>query len=86
MISWKANTQRDDHIRLLQDEGDMVWQKKNNYGLRSHIELAILRYKKIMGTAMKARELPQQKNRMWDCYACFKRITSLGMPVSVKVK
>lgn len=61
VISWKANTQRDDHIRLLQDEGDMVWQKKNNYGLRSHIELAILRYKKVMGTAMKARELPQQK-------------------------
>lgn len=28
VISWKANTQRDDHIRLLQDEGDMVWQKK----------------------------------------------------------
>ncbi|HAT9084909.1 TPA: hypothetical protein JBB30_01065 [Legionella pneumophila subsp. pneumophila] len=43
VISWKANTQRDDHFRILQDEGCMVWQKKNNYGLRSHIELAILR-------------------------------------------
>ncbi|WP_277619309.1 hypothetical protein [Legionella norrlandica] len=40
----------------------MAWQKQNNYGLRSHVEMAVLRYKKIIGQDMKARELPQQKN------------------------
>lgn len=37
VISQIANTQRDDHIRLLEEVGRMVWQKQNNYGLRSHI-------------------------------------------------
>jgi hypothetical protein len=86
VISREANTQRDDHIRLLDELGRMVWQKQNNYGLRSHIELAILRYKKIMVPAMKARELPQQKTEGGIATRALNRITSLGMPVSVKVK
>lgn len=39
----------------------MPRQKQNNYGLRSHVKLALLRYKKVIGPDMKARKLPQQK-------------------------
>jgi hypothetical protein len=38
----------------------MGWQQKTNDGLRSHIELAMLRYKMIIGNTLKARNLPQQ--------------------------
>ncbi len=86
MISLEANTQRDDHIRLLDEFGRMSWQKQNNYGLRSHIELAILRYKKIIGSAMKARELPLQETNGVIATRALNRITFLGMPASVKVK
>jgi hypothetical protein len=86
VISQEGNTQRDNHIRLLDELGRMAWQKQNNYGLRSHIELAILRYKKVIGPAMKARELPQQKTEGGIGTRALNRMTSLGMPASVKVK
>ncbi|HEN5658128.1 TPA: hypothetical protein U6346_002570 [Legionella pneumophila] len=41
---------------------------------------------KSHGDSHESKGITSAKNRMWDCYACFKRITSLGMPVSVKVK
>ena len=85
VISQAANTQRDAHIRLLQ-EGRMAWQKQNNYGLRSHVELAVLRYKKIIGPDMKARELPQQKTEGGIGARVLNRMTSLGMPISIKMK
>lgn len=84
--SRKKDTQRDKHIRLLEKVGRLTWQKQNNYGLRSHVELAILRYKKIIGTDMKARELPQQKTEGAISVRALNRMTSLGMPISVKVK
>ena len=86
VISQIANTQRDDHIRLLEEVGRMAWQKQNNYGLRSHVELAVLRYKKVIGPDMKARELPQQKTEGGIGTRVLNRMTSLGMPASVKVK
>ena len=82
----KKDTQRDKHIHLLQKVGRLAWQKQNNYGLRSHVELAILRYKKIIGPDMKARELPQQKTEGAIAVRALNRMTSLGMPTSVKVK
>ena len=63
----------------------MGWQKENNYGLRSHVELCMLRYKKIIGASMKAREIPQQKTEGGIATRALNRMTSLGMPVSVKL-
>jgi len=86
VISKDGTTQRDQHIRQLEEFGRMAWQKENNYGLRSHVELCMLRYKKIIGPSMKAREIPQQKTEGGIATRALNRMTSLGMPVSVKVK
>ena len=59
--------------------------KENDYGLRSHVELCMLRYKKIIGPSMNAREIPQQKTEGGIATRALNRMTSLGMPVSVKV-
>ena len=85
VISQDGNTQRDHHIRLLEELGRIAWQKENNYGLRSLVELCILRYKKIIGPSMKAREIPQQKTESGVAVRALNRMTSLGMPISVKV-
>ena len=85
VISQEGNTQRDQHICLLEEVGRIAWQKKNDYGLRSLVELCILRYKKIIGSSMKAREIPQQKTEGGIAVRVLNRMTSLGMPVSVKV-
>jgi len=79
------DTQRDAQIRAIEEHGRIGWQKKNDYGLRSYIELAIQRYKGIIGICMKTRALPQQKTEAWIGAFALNRMTSLGMSASVKI-
>jgi len=85
VCSEAGNTQRDDHIRAIAEHGRIAWQKGNDYGLRSRVELAIQRYKRIIGNGMKARALPQQKTESWFSASALNMMTNLGMPVSVKI-
>src|SRR4051812_29694151 len=43
-----APTQRDQHIRVIQDRGRMGWQKAVGYGRRSLGETAVFRYKRSL--------------------------------------
>jgi hypothetical protein len=54
-------SQRDQHIRTIQDRGRMGWQKAVGYGRRSLGETAMFRYKIIIGRGLRARTLPAQK-------------------------
>ena len=80
-----GDAQRDQHIRDIEQHGRIAWQKKTEYGLRNHVELAMQRYKRIFGNTMKARQLPQQKAEAWASAVALNRMTGLGMPVSVKI-
>jgi transposase len=79
------DSQRDNHIRVIDQYGRIAWQKKTGYGLRNYAELAMQRVKRIFGNTMKARKLSQQKTEAWVTAAVLNRVTSLGMPVSVKI-
>ena len=85
VCSSAGDSQRDRHIRDIKEHGRIAWQKKNDYGLRAHVELAIQRYKRIIGCAMKARVLAQQKTEAWISASALNVMSDLGMPVSVKV-
>jgi len=85
VISGTGDSQRDQHIQLIAQLGRIAWQRKTGYNLRSHVELAMQRYKRIFGNRMKARELPQQKTEAWISVTLLNHMTSLGMPVSVKI-
>jgi hypothetical protein len=80
-----GDTQRDQHIHTIAQQGRIAWQKKTGYNLRSHVELAMQRYKRIFGNTMKARALPQQKTEAWISASALNIMTNLGMPVSVKI-
>ena len=54
-------SQRDRHIRMIQDRGRLGWQKAVGYGRRSHGETAVFRYKTIIGRSLRARTLSSQK-------------------------
>ena len=43
------------------------------------------RYKRIIGFAMKARALPQQKTEAWVSASALNIMSNLGMPISVKI-
>jgi Transposase DDE domain len=85
VCSSTGDTQRDDHIRDIKAHGRIAWQRKTGYGLRAHAELAMQRYKRIIGSAMKARKLPQQKTEAWVSASALNIMSNLGMPVSVKI-
>jgi hypothetical protein len=64
--------------------GRMEWQKTRNYGRRNYSELAIQRYKKILGNTLHARKLENQKlEAMLGC-GVLNKMTSLGMPQSYR--
>ena len=67
ICSAAGDSQRDEHIRTIEQKGRIFWQKKTCYGLRSYVELAIKRCKRIFGITLKARELPQQKKSVDHC-------------------
>ena len=85
VYSEAGDTQRDGHIRAIEERGRIAWQKENDYGLRSRVELAIQRYKRIIGNTMRARALPQQKTEAWVSASALNMMTNLGMPMSVKI-
>jgi hypothetical protein len=80
------NAERNQHVEDAQNRGRMGWQQKTNYGLRSHVELAMLRYKKIIGNTLKARHLPQQISEAQTCVRLLNRVTQLDMPNSVRIE
>jgi hypothetical protein len=76
-------TQRDRHIQLIGERGRLGWQRLVGYGRRSLGEVAMFRYKKVIGRGLHARTLPTQKTEV----ACkvITIMTALGMPVSRQV-
>jgi len=85
VYSEACDTQRDEHIRAIEEHGRIAWQKDNDYGLRSRVELAIQRDKRIIDSCMKARASSQQETETWVSASALNRMTNLGMPVSVKI-
>ncbi|ANY83466.1 hypothetical protein BB934_34915 (plasmid) [Microvirga ossetica] len=56
-----APTQRDRHLQTIQARGRLGWQRMVNYGRRSLGEVAIMRYKTLIGRRLHARTLSKQK-------------------------
>lgn len=52
---------RNRNVLEIEYYGRMGWQKRRNYGRRNHSELAIQRYKRILGNRLHAREFERQK-------------------------
>ena len=78
-------SQRDQHLRMIQDRGRMGWQKAVGYGRRSLGETAVFRYKAIIGRGLRARTLPAQKTEARVGCSVLDRMTRLGMPASQRI-
>lgn len=79
-----ARTQRDRHIALIAERGRLGWQRAVQYGRRSLGEVAMMRYKQVIGHSLRARSLPAQKVEAAVGCKIMNIMTSLGMPVSRK--
>jgi hypothetical protein len=76
---------RNQHVDVINERGRMAWQKETGYGLRALVELAMLRYKTLIGPKLKARKLSQQKTEAAVSVRVLNIMTALGMPISVKI-
>jgi transposase len=80
-----APTQRDRHLQVIQERGRLGWQKAVNYGRRSLGEVAMMRYKALIGRRLHARTLPTQKTEAAAGCKVINIMTQLGMPVSQRI-
>jgi len=66
-------------------KGRMAWQKATSYGMRSHADNAMFRYKAIIGSSVRARTLSAQKTETKAACSVLNRMTNLGMSVSQRI-
>jgi DDE family transposase len=86
IVSESGTTRRDAHLLTIERHGRIGWQRRTEYGRRSLVETAMFRYKTIVGRRLRARSLSNQKSEAKIGCAVLNRMTSLGMPISVRIK
>ena len=86
ILSESGTTQRDAHLRTIKKHGRIGWQRRSGYCRRSLVETAMFRYKTIIGRRLHARTLPNQKTEAKIGCGVLNRMTSFGMPISVRIK
>jgi len=77
--------QRNRNLQEIKTFGRMNWQRVRNYGQRNYSELAIQRYKRILGRQLHAREMSRQKQEAMIGCGILNKMTGLGMPKSYRV-
>jgi hypothetical protein len=79
-------TQRDRHIAEIEKHGRMNWQRRSGYNRRSLAETAMCRYKTVVGRRLHARTLPNQRTEAKIGCNVLNRMTTLGMPATVRIR
>ena len=69
-------------LRLLVGSGG--WCKMRKYGNQNYAELAMQRYKRIIGNRMHSKDIVRQKNEVIIGASILNK-TAIGMPISVLV-
>jgi len=81
-----TTTQRDRHIAEIEEHGRMGWQRRSGYNRRSLVETAMYRYKTVVGRRLHARTLPNQQTEAKIGCNVLNRMTTLGMPATVRIR
>ena len=64
----------------------MNWQRRSGYNRRSLVETAMYRYKTVVGRRLHARILPNQRTEAKIGCNVLNRMTTLGMPATVRIR
>ena len=78
-------SQRDGHIRLIQEQGRSAWRKATGHGLRSLVETAIGRYKALIGPRLRSRGVVNQRGEVALGVEVLNRMIRVAKPVSVRI-
>jgi hypothetical protein len=73
-------------LTTIKTHGRMSWQRRSGYNRRSLVETAVSRYKTIIGRRLQARTLSTQRIEAKIGCNVLNRMTSFGMPASVRIR
>lgn len=76
---------RDKAIKRIKSIGIEKWKQEVGYHRRSLVEVAMFRYKTIIGDKILSRKFVNEKVEVRLGCAILNKMTALGMPVSIKV-
>lgn len=77
--------QRDDDIKKIKEHGSRQWKTEMGYHKRSLSEVAMFRYKTIIGDTLMSRKLENEATEARIGCLILNKIIKLGMPISTKV-
>jgi Transposase DDE domain len=78
-------TQRDRHVLWVEEHGRMNWQKASGYNMRSKVEAAISRYKRVIGDILKSRDDTRRVTEVAIAVKSLNRMRDLGQAICVRV-
>jgi transposase len=76
--------QRDNHLKMITEQGRLAWQKATDYGQRSLVETAMGRYKALIGPRLRARDFAAQQTEAAIGVAVLNQMLASGHPESVR--
>jgi hypothetical protein len=77
-------TQRDRHLTMIAEQGQLAWQASTGYGQRSLVETTMSRYKTLIGSRLRARGFAAQQTEAAIGVAVLNRMLVAGRPESVR--
>ena len=80
-----APTQRDRHLRMIAERGQMAWQKASGYNQRAKVEASIGRYKRVIGDALRSRTDRTEATEVALAAAALNRMLAFGRPNYVRI-
>jgi hypothetical protein len=84
VASETAATQRHQHLVTIAKRGRIGWQRSSGNSRRGLLETAMYRYKSIIGRRLHARIPSNQRTEAKVACNVLNRMTSLGMPISIR--
>jgi hypothetical protein len=80
-----APTQRDRHLQMIADRGQMAWQNASGYNQRAKVEASIGRYKRVIGDALRSRTDRTEATEVALAAAALNRMLAFGRPNYVRI-
>ena len=86
VLSEAGTTQRDEHLRSIEAHGRIGWQRSRWLWQAELGGTAMYRYKTAIGRRLHARTLPNQRTEAKIACNALNKMTTLGMPISIRIK
>lgn len=84
-VPWEEGHPRTEALAHIAEQGIKAWKKSTNYHQRSLAENAMYRLKQLLGDRLSSRSFETQVTEVHVRIAAMNIMTSLGMPVSVRL-